>query len=90
MSIIQYLKETRSELNHVAWPTRVQTMVFTSLVIGISIAISLYLGIFDYLFTTALSKGIEFLPAQESTIQLNPEDINLTTEPIESTTPVSE
>lgn len=70
MSIIQYLKDTRGELHHVAWPTRAQTFVFTALVIALSIAVALYLGLFDYLFTTALSRGLELVPQSENTIQL--------------------
>lgn len=54
---INYLKDTRGELRHVSWPTRTQTIVFTVVVIGISILTSVYLGVFDYLFT----RGLEFL-----------------------------
>lgn len=71
MSITQYFKDTRAELNHVAWPTRTQTFVFTALVIGLSVVVSLYLGIFDYLFTNALGRGLELLPGQEGNLQLN-------------------
>ncbi|MFZ2555240.1 MAG: preprotein translocase subunit SecE [Minisyncoccia bacterium] len=62
MALIQYLKDTRSELNHVAWPTRLQTIVYTILVILISILVSLYLGFFDFLFTSGLGKVIEVVP----------------------------
>jgi preprotein translocase SecE subunit len=51
----QYLKETRSELNHVAWPTQTQTIVYTILVAAISLGLAAYLGLFDYIFTTALA-----------------------------------
>ncbi|OGG49574.1 preprotein translocase subunit SecE [Candidatus Kaiserbacteria bacterium RIFCSPHIGHO2_02_FULL_54_11b] len=66
MSFIQYLKDTQGELRHVAWPTRLQTIVYTVLVVLISIGISLYLGLFDYLFTTGLARFIEVLPATNS------------------------
>ena len=36
MSFIQYLKDTRSELRHVAWPTRMQTIMYTIIVIVLS------------------------------------------------------
>jgi preprotein translocase SecE subunit len=62
MSIIQFVKDTRSELNHVAWPTRVQTLIFTFLVILLSALVALYLGLFDYLFTTGLGKAVELVP----------------------------
>lgn len=66
MGLIQYIKDTRGELHHVAWPTRVQTIVFTVLVILLSIFVALYLGIFDYLFTTGLGKAVEFVPVEPS------------------------
>lgn len=62
MGFIQYLKDTRGELNHVAWPTRVQTIIYTILVISISIFIALYLGFFDYIFTSGLGRGLMFIP----------------------------
>ncbi len=62
MALIQFLKDTRSELNHVAWPTRVQTVIFTVLVIALSALVAAYLGFFDYIFTTGLGKAIELLP----------------------------
>jgi preprotein translocase SecE subunit len=66
MGLVQYLKDTRGELNHVAWPTRVQTIIFTTLVIIISILVSLYLGFFDYLFTTGLGKAVGTLPVDQA------------------------
>jgi preprotein translocase subunit SecE len=91
MSLIQYLKDTRSELHHVAWPTRTQTIVFTALVISLSILVSLYLGLFDYLFTNALGSGLERLPKQESVIDLNQLQLSTTSAelvPIGEETPV--
>jgi preprotein translocase subunit SecE len=50
-SFIQYIKDTQSELKHVSWPTRSQTIWFTVLVIVISLLTAVYLGAFDQLFT---------------------------------------
>ena len=58
----QYLQETRAELRHVAWPTRTQTIVYTILVASISVGISLYLGLFDFIFTTGLARVVGSLP----------------------------
>lgn len=66
MSIGQYLKDTQGELRHVAWPTRTQTIVFTVLVALVSVAVALYLGLFDYLFTTTLSRVLETLPSSQT------------------------
>ena len=58
MSFIQYLKDTRAELRHVAWPTQTQTIVFTVLVVALSVFVSLYLGLFDYIFTGIIERFI--------------------------------
>ena len=57
-TFIQYLKDTQAELRHVAWPTQSQTIVFTALVILVSVFISLYLGLFDYIFTGTLERVV--------------------------------
>lgn len=56
--ISNYILETRGELKHVSWPTKNQTFMFTVLVIFISIVISAYLGLFDYLFSIGLKSLI--------------------------------
>jgi preprotein translocase SecE subunit len=56
MPIFNYFKETRAELRHVAWPTQTQTIVYTILVAGISLFIALYLGFFDFLFTSTMAR----------------------------------
>lgn len=57
MKLLDYIKETRGELRHVSWPTRRQAIVFTVVVIVISVLTALFLGAFDFIFT----KGIEKL-----------------------------
>ncbi|HEY4482849.1 MAG TPA: preprotein translocase subunit SecE [Candidatus Paceibacterota bacterium] len=52
--IIEFIKETRGELKHVSWPTRSQTVNATALVIGLSLAVALFLAFFDWLFSLAL------------------------------------
>jgi len=54
MSFSTYLKETKGELKHVSWPTRTQAVLFTTLVIVMSIVMAAYLGAFDSLFTWLL------------------------------------
>jgi preprotein translocase SecE subunit len=75
--IIQYFKDTRSELNHVAWPTQQQTIVYTILVAAISLGVAAYLGAFDYIFTTALG---DLVAAQGSSSGLQ-----VTQQPVTST-----
>lgn len=58
MKLVEYIKETRSELKHVSWPTRQQAVAFTAIVIAISVFVAVFLGLFDYLFTLAIEKFI--------------------------------
>jgi preprotein translocase subunit SecE len=51
---INYLKDTYAELKHVSWPTNKQSVVYTVLVIVISIIVALYIGLFDFVFSKAL------------------------------------
>ena len=79
----QYLKDTRGELRHVAWPTQTQTILYTVLVILVSIAVALYLGLFDFLFTTGLARVLSVFPSS------NP--ITVTQQPLStSTVPASD
>lgn len=52
---IDYLKDTQVELRHIAWPTRKQAIVYTALVIGISVMIGLIVGLFDFLFARGIN-----------------------------------
>lgn len=54
MSISNYLSETKGELKHVNWPSRKQAINYTAIVIGISLAVALLLGLFDLIFTNLL------------------------------------
>ena len=55
MSIINYFRETKTELSHVAWPTRRQSIVFSVVVIIISIFAAFFLGLFDLIFSRILN-----------------------------------
>lgn len=57
-TFINYLKETRAELEHVTWPTRREAIGFTIVVIVVSIATAIFLGFFDYLFSLILQKFV--------------------------------
>ncbi len=53
--LLTYLRETRGELTHVSWPTQKQTLVYTVLVVVISLTTALYLGALDFLFREGLA-----------------------------------
>ena len=60
MSLISYFRESREELRKVAWPTWLETRQLTLIVIGMSIVVAIFLGIFDYIFTYGLGKVVAF------------------------------
>ncbi|MDP2789357.1 MAG: preprotein translocase subunit SecE [bacterium] len=58
--ITEYLKETKTELKHVIWPKRSQTIFYTIIVVVLSVVIAYFLGIFDFIFSRGLEKVISF------------------------------
>lgn len=46
-----FLGEVLSELRQVSWPTRRDVLRMTGIVVAITVAVGLYLGGLDYLFT---------------------------------------
>ncbi|NCN52775.1 preprotein translocase subunit SecE [Candidatus Parcubacteria bacterium] len=52
---INYLRDTKGELKHVSWPSREQAIVYTVLVIAISVAVALFIAAFDFLFGEGLN-----------------------------------
>ena len=54
MRLINYFKDTRSEMNHVSWPSRKQTINFTVIVLTFSVLVGLLLGVFDFAFSEVL------------------------------------
>ncbi len=56
MKIAEYVNETRTEMKHVSWPTRKQATFYTILVILVSVAVAVGLGVLDYVFSLGLEK----------------------------------
>jgi preprotein translocase subunit SecE len=52
--MIKFIKEVRTELLKVTWPTRAETIKLTLIVVGISLLVGIYLGGLDFLFTEML------------------------------------
>lgn len=53
-----YLKHVREEFAHIVWPTSRTALAHTLVVIGIALAIALLVGLFDYLFGSAVSRVV--------------------------------
>ncbi|MDD2731594.1 MAG: preprotein translocase subunit SecE [Candidatus Pacebacteria bacterium] len=56
--IINFLKEVRLEMKKVNWPTRKETIKYTLIVVGVSLAVAVFLGGLDYIFSLLLNKFI--------------------------------
>ena len=54
---VKYFREARMELEKVSWPTRKETVTYSSIVLILSLATAAFIGILDL----GLSKGLEFL-----------------------------
>ncbi|MEK9165291.1 MAG: preprotein translocase subunit SecE [Patescibacteria group bacterium] len=52
--LINYLTSSKEELKKVVWPSRGETIQKTVLVVVISLAVSIYLGMLDYALTRVL------------------------------------
>ncbi len=56
--IAAYFAGAQQEFKLIKWPTLIETRNLTLVVIGVSVLIAVFLGIFDYLFTTGLTSII--------------------------------
>ncbi len=54
-SPLLFLKEVKTELSKVVWPTKNEVIKLTGIVIGISIFVGLYIGLIDFLFTNIMT-----------------------------------
>lgn len=57
--LITFLKEVRSELGKVTWPSRRQLTLYTGVVLGLCLFFAIYLGGIDQLLTWVVGKFIE-------------------------------
>ena len=48
--IIKYFQATRAELRKVTWPTRDETRNLTMIIVAVTIAMAIFLGMLDYIF----------------------------------------
>jgi len=56
--ITTFFKEVKMEMKKVNWLTKRETIRYTLIVIGISVAVAIYLGSLDFIFTTILNKFV--------------------------------
>jgi len=56
--ITTFFKEVKMEMKKVNWLTKRETIRYTLIVIGISVAVAIYLGGLDFIFTTILNRFV--------------------------------
>ncbi len=56
--LVRYLREVRAELARVDWPTRPQLVASTVVVVLVLVAVAIYLGAWDALFTWLFQKVV--------------------------------
>jgi preprotein translocase subunit SecE len=54
--IFTFIKESREELKKVDWPSRKKTVKYTIIVIQVSLAVALFLGVLDLIFSSLIEK----------------------------------
>ena len=57
--LVNYIKASIEEMKKVTWPTKKETYNYTLLVIGISLAVAIFLGALDFVFSFLLELVIK-------------------------------
>ncbi len=55
----QYFKDVRAEMKHVSWPSTRLTITYTAVVVLVSLATAVYLGLLDYVFSFVIKTIIK-------------------------------
>jgi preprotein translocase subunit SecE len=48
--VIRYFQETRAELRKVTWPTRDEARNLTMIIVAVTVAMAIFLGLLDFIF----------------------------------------
>lgn len=60
-ALVKYLRETRGEMRKVTWPTREDSQRLTLIVIAVTIAMAIFLGLLDFGFSRAVQALVNLL-----------------------------
>jgi len=52
---LSFFKEVKTELYKVVWPTKKEAIRLTSIVIGVSVGVGLFIGLLDFIFTNLMT-----------------------------------
>jgi preprotein translocase subunit SecE len=53
--LTEYIKGSMREMKKVSWPTKKETKNYTLLVVEVSLAVAMFLGALDYIFSFGLN-----------------------------------
>lgn len=56
MNPVGFLREVKTELDKVVWPTKEKTIQLTVLVLVVSIIVGAYVGSLDFIFTSLVNE----------------------------------
>jgi preprotein translocase subunit SecE len=48
--VVKYFNETRAELRKVTWPTREEATNLTMIIVAVTVAVAIFLGLLDFIF----------------------------------------
>lgn len=91
--IVAYFRTAKAEMEKVSWPTRQETIRYSGLVIGLSVAIAAFFAALDFGLTSLVDATLtvrqEHLNTQNADVQVTPvtPDVVPTTAPTTSTEP---
>ncbi len=53
-----YFRDVKAEMRHVSWPSRQTTIMYTFVVVAVSLIIAVYLGLLDFIFRIGIEQVI--------------------------------
>ena len=59
MNPVTFLREVKSEMEKVVWPTRNQAIQLTVMVIAVSVLVGAYIGGLDFILTNVLNSIVK-------------------------------
>lgn len=82
--IIDYFRSSKNELTKVSWPSKQDTIRYSTLVIGISVGVAVFFGVLDMglsrLVTASLANKQTQVPVSAQTVPITPTTQPVTTE----------
>jgi len=58
-SPITFLKEVRREISNVSWPSKKETFRLTGIIVSVSLIVSIFIGVLDFIFTNLMTLALK-------------------------------